>query len=641
MWPVSLTIVSRIVVSVLLLTVCRMIFFWVHFSLFQNDSWSDILFAFGHGVRFDLSALFILYVPWTLLNFFPLPSGVKRHWFFRGLGSFFWTFATLVCVVLTLVDIEYYAITGHRLSLVLTKVKTDVIAQLFQFSYNYWPITLCIFVLMGFGFWIHRLEAGYLTNSKNSQLKNPILVSLFLFCVSVVASVFFIRGGTQIKPLRPTHAFQLKNINGELGQLSMSQPFYLIHSRKSGMFPVLDFNIPEATVKKLIERPDALQLDHPFRRERSNVVVFIIESLSAEYMSYYSGKKSYTPFLDEVIRRSFVIEKFFANGRSSIEAVPSVLGGIPSVVGEPFVTSVYQSNRFKGLAHVLNGRGYQSHFFHGAQNGSMFIDSAAHLTGFKNFYGKDEFPMTDPGQYDGTWGIWDHLFFDFISKKLNDFQQPFLAAVFTINPHQPYRIPPAFQGKFQGGPLELLRPLEYIDASLRDFFEKAEKEDWYKNTLFVFTADHTSKNLYPEFSHATGRYHVPLFMFHPQVSHWPKVTKIGQQIDIPHTVLDFLNVPAQELLPYGHSLFDLRDEGLSINGFTSHWGMIGKPYSLLWNQQNSSLLFDFRSDPGFTRVLESGDGNNFATEKAGLETKMKAFLQHFSQGLNKNNWLVR
>ena len=259
------------------------------------------------------------------------------------------------------------------------------------------------------------------------------------------------------------------------------------------------------------------------------MIVFIIESLSAEYLNFYSNQKSYAPFLDELIKKSFVVKDFYANGRTSIEAVPTILGGIPSVIGEPYVTSIYQSNRLNGLARVLDGQGYQTHFFHGGQNGTMFRDSAAFITGFKHYYGKNEYPKDQAAHFDGTWGIWDHHFLDFMHEKLNHITEPFLASLFTINPHQPYDIPPEFRNQFEGGPLEILKPLQYIDASLRAFFEKAQREPWYKNTLFVFTADHTSKNLHPEFSHITGRLRVPFFAFHPQVPSWPESKKLDSR----------------------------------------------------------------------------------------------------------------
>ena len=114
------------------------------------------------------------------------------------------------------------------------------------------------------------------------------------------------------------------------------------------------------------------------------------------------------------------------------------------------------------------------------------------------------------------------------------------------------------------------------------------------------------------------------------------MSKIGQQADIPHTVLDFLNISSKELLPYGHSLFDTRDPGLSINAFSTHWGFISQPYSLFFNNEGSSLIFNFFKDPGFNLPL---DDKEHWTEKCGLESTAKAFLQHFTQGLNRNNWV--
>ena len=74
-----------------------------------------------------------------------------------------------------------------------------------------------------------------------------------------------------------------------------------------------------------------------------NVMVFIMESMSAEHSAHlrpdlYADRpeKGFTPFLDSLMRNGLCFRRMYANGTRSIQAMPSVLGSIPSF-RTPFV----------------------------------------------------------------------------------------------------------------------------------------------------------------------------------------------------------------------------------------------------------------------------------------------------------------
>ncbi len=103
---------------------------------------------------------------------------------------------------------------------------------------------------------------------------------------------------------------------------------------------------------------------------KKNVVIIVLESFGKEFFGFFNndhGKeyKSYTPFIDSLCEKSLTFQYCYANGRKSIDFMPSVLVSIPSIV-EPYVLTECFNNHMQSLPFLLAKEGYHSSFFHGA-----------------------------------------------------------------------------------------------------------------------------------------------------------------------------------------------------------------------------------------------------------------------------------
>jgi phosphoglycerol transferase MdoB-like AlkP superfamily enzyme len=227
--------------------------------------------------------------------------------------------------------------------------------------------------------------------------------------------------------------------------------------------------------------------------------------------------------------------------------MPSVLSSIP-MMGEPFLLTPSAMNRVGGLARELGGTGYETGFFHGAQNGSMGFEAFARNSGFRHYYGRTEFDADKrfggEKEFDGMWAIWDEPFLQFMERTLTEqLREPFAAAVFTASSHHPYRIPEQYEKQFPDNPDNPMhRCVRYLDLSLRRFFEAAAKEPWFKRTLFVITGDHTNASSRPEYQTLWGLFRVPVIFYDPTGEIFCPERRQGpvQQIDIMPTVLSAL-----------------------------------------------------------------------------------------------------
>ncbi|MDN3671459.1 LTA synthase family protein [Flavobacterium branchiarum] len=164
----------------------------------------------------------------------------------------------------------------------------------------------------------------------------------------------------------------------------------------------------------------------------------------------------------------------FANGKVSIDAVPSILSSIPSLMNNSFISSSYSLNKINGLPKIFKKEGYTTSFFHGAFNGSQNFDQYAEVAGFDQYFGKDQY--TGKEAFDGKWGVFDEEFLQFYASKLTSFKQPFFSSLFTISSHNPYIIPEKYKGKFPKGTTVIQESIAYTDFALRKFFNTAKKK---------------------------------------------------------------------------------------------------------------------------------------------------------------------
>ena len=274
---------------------------------------------------------------------------------------------------------------------------------------------------------------------------------------------------------------------------------------------------------------------------KRNIVILIVESFAAENMSFLNPElpESLTPFLDSLSREGLLCTNAFANGRKSIDAVPSILASMPSLITS-FAVTPYATNDLNGLPDILKEMGYYCAFLHGAPNNSMGIRAVSHLCGVDNYYGKTEFG--DDSKFDGAWGIWDEYFLPFAANTISTFKEPFCASIFTLSSHHPFKLPKEYEGVFPQGATDLQRVTPYTDMSLRKFFEQARKSDWYKNTIFVITPDHSTLTGHaPKYKTPIWSTSIPIIFYAPGFIKPGRYNAPVQQLDIMPTLLGLLN----------------------------------------------------------------------------------------------------
>ncbi len=609
-------------------TLLRLGFYLLNLAPFSGIGAGTVLLAFVHGLRYDVSALLWLNLPLVVLSLLvPVRARTGQQWL-RGL----FVLLNIPGFLLNIIDWEYYKFIGRRLSNEWSTIGHDIARQSGQIAAQYWYLAI---PLLGLIYLLWRLcpmptRADLAVQGGRRPWPQRALELVLLAAVVVLG----LRGGWQLKPLRTGTAFEQQP--AVLGHLALNSTFTVIKSVDEAPIERKNyFRAATALRPALGIMPTAERVPGP---TPDNVVLLLLESFGSEYNGTENGGHGYTPFFDSLATGpgALLMRENYANGRRSIEALPAVLSGLPSLMDEPFITSSFQTAELHGLGEILGLHGYTTAMYHGATNGTMGFDMFAGIAGMQHYYGLNEYPGgAGSPDYDGHWGIFDEPYLQYFNRQLGATRQPFFATLFTLSSHEPFTMPARYKGKFPAGTLPIQPTIGYTDMALRRFFQAASKMPWYAHTLFVLTADHTSQSAQAGYQNPLGFHKTPLLLYRPGQGLPPaNPHRITEQADVPATVLDVLGLPQEQnqLLPFGSSVFDAARPGRAIFRDGDSYYLVHSDFVTELTNTNTVRLYPYRTH--FIPNQPVANPNPALVQQYGNE--LRACVQFYVNGLLDN-----
>ena len=634
----------NMLVAYLVWMLSRVAFFAENWSTFAPYmSWS--LFKSGlHGALvFDTSAL--LYVNSLYLVLMLLPFHLKERSGFHKALKWLFVVTNAVAVAMNLMDSVYFQFTGRRSTVSVFNEfanEGNITSIILTEFLNHWYLVLA-FIALIFILWRcytkPRLEVYRFGFQYYISQFIALLVMIPLAIIGIRGSV---TAGT--RPITISNANEYVNRPVE-ASVVLNTPFSMIRSIGKKPFVTPDYMTTEqmeATYSPIHRHPVVDGLSHPGK----NVIILIVESMGKEYVGLlnpeldggrYSG---YMPFIDSIVAKSLTFKYSYANGRISMDAMPSILSGLPMMV-EPFFLTPASLNDVDGISSMLAREGYSTAFFHGGHNISMGFSAYAHSIGYQQYYGLDEYcKSTKYGgmdDWDGKWAIWDEPFLQFTLDNINGLKQPFLSTVFTASSHHPFNVPEQYSDslKDEGGQ-PIHKCVRYTDLALRRFFERASKEPWYQNTIFVLVADHTNQASHDVYKTDLGLYSIPIIFFAPDGSIAPAMRDdaIAQQTDITPTLLHLLGYN-KPYLAFGDDL--LSGDSSQTWAFNYNAGIyqfVKGDLLLQFDGTKATALYRFKTDPLLKQNLVGT-----LPEQQSMEAQLKAIIQQYMSRMNENRLL--
>jgi len=523
------------------------------------------------GIWFDLITIALYFLPFIALSLIPLPQFLEKTRKIVLLVLF--SLTSFLVFLFNAMDVAYFSYVNKRTSFdylvyMLSNDETSNLAG--DFILEFW--WLLIFFFFSF---ISTLFVYIKTPSLPTDWKNK--KAYFTLVISISFAVLIGRGGFQLKPIgiiEATNYSSLENSPAVLNSaFTIIKTFDYEGVEKKEYYSTTELNSIFNPVQKT--NPQA------FLKPKQNVVFILLESFGGMYVGP-NNPESYSPFLDSILAQSMYFDQAIANCKTSMDAIPTVVSSIPTWMNESFILSSYSSNQFQSIPSILKKFGYSSAFFHGCTNGSMRFDAFAAAAGFDNYFGRTEY--NNEKHFDGNWGIEDHHFMPWTIDRIDEMKKPFFSLIFTLSSHHPYSIPKGFEDKVKKNPKDpICGTISYVDFALKAFWEKAQSKPWFKNTIFIFCADHVGPTKRADRVSLEHAYTIPIAFYHA-CGKLPMIEENTpfQQIDILPTLLDLLNIKT-DYFAFGTSYFNAKKQPKLIYSNENLINLEPKKEPLTWN----------------------------------------------------------
>jgi len=519
-----------------------------------DSKFSWITSALIRGVWFDnVIACYISVLPLVVLSVLGLFNITKKA--ILNVFNIYYIVIFLLVFAIGFADIPYFNYFFKHLNASIFNWNEEggtTMGMVFGEASYYVYMALFIITILLFGYLIFMVSKRLLR--KNQEKLNPKQYAIYvpLTFILIALCIFGIRGRFGYNPIKTSQAYFCDN--SFLNQLGINPSFYFMRDviESSKKHYNVDDLISEEEAIPIVRKAlgiDSLKMntgESPIVRDviaegkpkNMNVVVILMESMSADLLNVKENGKSITPFLNQLITESYYFENFYSAGTHTNHGIMATLYGLPALFDRNMMKNV-DIPLCKGLPNILQQQGYRTMFFmtHEAQYDNM--NAFLLENGIDEIYSQEDYPKD---KRKNSFGVADDFLFEYGLNKINEKAkepQPFFATMLTISNHPPYIVPDEFESVSNKVQYQIVA---FADDAIRQFMEGARKEEWYKNTIFVLLGDHGKIVGSQTYEMPLSYNHVPFILYSPTFDDAPQqFPQLGGQVDVSPTLMGLLN----------------------------------------------------------------------------------------------------
>ena len=569
----------------------RITFFVYHIDKIKSDDNFEYLILFLKGLRLDLSMIgYFLLIPTLILiiNLFISNKNILNK-----IAHVYTLVLLIIVLFLGAVDLNIYSEWGTKINsraiefLVLSP--GEAIAS--SASSPLFSSFLIVLIQSAFIYFAYK-KFGRLQFHKENLLIQIISIPLLAFM-----SVLMLRGGLQLAPINQS-AVYFSN-KSSINHAALNTEWNLMHSVIENHFSTknpyvfIDDRESERLVDSLYTN-ETNMFKKVLNTELPNIVFIILESYTSDVVEHFGGEKDVSPFINKYASKGLSFTNIYASGDRTDKGMIAILSGFPT---QAIRTIIQQPDKFEKLPAIpkaLKSKGYSTAFYYGGESEFANFKSYLISTQFDKIIDKNDF---ESNQMNSKWGAHDGFLFDKALEDMRTLKEPFMSTILTLSSHEPFEVP--IPNKFKGDDLPSLfrKSANYTDLCFGEFMTKAEKEKWFKNTLFVVVADHGHR-LPKEYNNAYDyrKFRIPLFFYGDVINSEfsnKGVTKIGSQTDIASTLLSQLNL-SDTAFKWSKNLLNENTKDFAFYSFDNGIGWVDD--QLIINVDNVSRNIIYQSD---------------------------------------------
>jgi phosphoglycerol transferase MdoB-like AlkP superfamily enzyme len=520
----------------------------------------DLMKGLLLGTVFDASVALYSYIPFSILGFLP-SSWLEKA---RVQKIYFVVFYIVSATVAFASLAEAFFVDEFHAR--FNFIAVDYLVYTNEVLRNLWESYPIVWILPVF-FLTHFLLSRLLFPAFKRRgtaafpaAQNIGLLALVILGFSFISESRFLNGLDSVQAdfsKNPVYALFAAYNNNEIdyhrfyASFDENRASHLVHE-------ALERDIPGFEESEDDEKEDETSIVRNIHREgserRLNVVLVLMESMSARYMGLFGSRSHLTPNLDRLAHQGLYFDQVYSTGTRTVRGIEAVTLSIPPTPGQSIVRRPDSQGMFN-IGSLFNERGYVNQFIYG---GRAFFDNMGNFFSSNGFQVLDQAAMNpkDIG-FSNAWGVCDEDLFRYALKSADRISaKPFFQFVLTTSNHRPYTYPdgridiPSHSGR-DGA-------VKYADYAIGKYIEAARSKPWFKDTVFIFVADHNG-------SVAGGTkidprdYLIPLIFYSPGHVSPRKISLMGSQIDVAPTLAGLLNFSYQSRF-FGHDLLSAKTE---------------------------------------------------------------------------------
>lgn len=323
--------------------------------------------------------------------------------------------------------------------------------------------------------------------------------------------------------------------NDQLGRNGLIE---FVRAFRSNSISFKDFyaTIPDAKVNQIVSPSDSnsdIKIDG-----KPNVVIIVVESLGAKFIGPLGGSKNTTPFLNSLTAKSIFFEKLYSSGTRTVRGLEAINLSIPPTPGYAVVKRPNHSGLYS-LGRTFENNGYENTFLYG---GRGFFDNMNSFFSGNNFGIIDQTDFSEKEiSFKNAWGVCDEDLFQKARSSINarKSEKPFMYFLLTTSNHRPFTYPSG-RVDIESG-ISRAGAVKYSDYALQSFFREIKEDVWFKNTLFVIVADHSTEGR-GQFNLEVADFHIPMWFYFPSKLKPQSISKVSSLIDVLPTLISILNL---------------------------------------------------------------------------------------------------
>jgi len=598
----------------------RFLFLFIFHKKLREIPFLEKLSTFYHALRLDISmAAYLAVIP--LLVFICLFLVKKET------ANFKWVFVynkilVVIFGFLAVINFNIYREWGSKVNARAFVFAIDTPNEALASSASS-PILLSLLILIliiGIGIYLNFI----IIKNKLAFVQSPVWARLIIVLLLIFFNFLLIRGGLDVAPNSQSMAYFSKyqilnhaSLNTEWNLVSS-----ILASKKTSKNPYLYFNQITATrqvadLYKVDKDTTVSILNTP----KPNVVIFILESFTADLTKTLGNENDITPNFDSLINKGVLFSRMYATGNRTDKGVIGTLAGFPTLATGSIVKWPEKMQKIPAISQKMLSNGYQTSFFYGGE--SEFDNYKAFVLshGYQKLVDKNSFEKKD---MNSKWGAYDGLVFNRQLAELDQAKQPFFSTILSLTNHEPFELPttPKFGNK------DIINKFKstayYTDSCINAYLTAAKKKDWYKTTLFIFIADHGHsypKNKFEIFE--PQRYHIPLLFYGDVIKDefkGKKIDNVGSQQDVAATLLAQLKIPHQDFL-WSKNLLNPYTKHFAFFSWDNGLGFINDDHCVTFDNIGKNILYN--NEPKDKESTKT----NLTTGQSYLQTVYQQFIK--------------